>query len=182
MNERNMLSGLLVLTAMAVSLTLIPQQFHLSGQALGETMEGMWVGLFTLSPAPPGSGPIPTISIFHRDGTIVTANSIDGGFPPGIARNSANLGTWVRTGPRSLRAVTMNYAYDPVTGAPVAILKFEAAGQLIDSDHLQATIQQKNFACGPSGAFPFFTCPDPLTALPTSLGPALNVVVTRVRP
>lgn len=87
-------------------LTLITQRFHLSGQGFDERFEGLYVGSFSPSGAPSGSGVIPVLGIVRRDGTFITVTGADGEVLG--AKSSPFFASWVRTGPRSIKVVAMN--------------------------------------------------------------------------
>jgi hypothetical protein len=104
---------------------------------------------------------LPSVLVFHSDGTVVASGGIAfGGTPTNIYRYTPFQGVWERTGPHEFRATFYSLRFDGASGLLVGVARkrtqFWFAG---DFDHYAGTMRLDVLPCPTP-----LTCPDPLSA------------------
>jgi len=136
---------------------------------------GTWYG--ELDGTPFGLPPEAAISVLmtiHHDGSLLLLDSGDFGAPPISQVQSPMLGSWARSGRRSIKATALFFAGDPDTRDTLLVkrvrlqLRFEGT----DVDELVGVAEiVEQLAC-PAGPLPgFLGCPNPITAEDSSWVP-----------
>ena len=94
--------------------------------------------------------------------------------------------SWSRLGGRTYRIKMMFMDFDNSTNVITAISVFQAIAEIKagDFDHMTVTGSYVDYACTPASAFPFVSCPDPLspTATPTTQPTPVTITYTRMPP
>lgn len=129
-----------------------------------------------------GLGPgltVPGLATINADGTLTSETGSDQGGPAAVFRvkNSAAHGQWFETGRRTIGARALFLNFDPTSGAVVSITKVRIVARFdLAFDKITGEFFQAVFACPTP-----FTCPNPLTAMPTVPEPATGLPFTAVR-
>jgi len=111
----------------------------------------------------PGAG-LPSLLIFHDDGTGACSDSVAfGGIPGNVYRYTPLYGVWERKGSHKFRATFLSLRFDTTNNnLLVGILRSRATFAFTkDSDHMTGTMHLDFLPC--TGGNPL-ACPNPLLA------------------
>ncbi len=166
MKRKVLLAGALFLAFGAIG--LLGQVASARGPK-GAVMTGTWYWETIM----PTGGALPSVLVFHSDGTVVASGGIAfGGIPTNPYRYTPFQGVWERMGPHKFRATFYSLRFDGASGLLVGVARkrteFWFAG---DFDHFDGTMLLDVLPC----ATPV-SCPDPLSAPAAAWQPFSPVV------
>jgi len=128
---------------------------------------GTWYAALDAEPfgLPPGVA-LSALMTIHGDGTLQIFDAGDFGAPPISQVQSAQFGSWVRSGKRSIRATTLFFAGDPVTKDTTLVkrVRFRLWFERKDYDRLVGVAETVEQLQCPAAPLPgFLSCPNPIT-------------------
>jgi hypothetical protein len=184
MFTRKSLIGAFAVIVFGASLFVLgPRIPSVKAQESGSQIEGAWAGNAFL-PTVPGSGGIPLLMQFDRDGTVTHVDATDaGGVPPFSRTNSPAIGSWARAGGHSYNIKTVYIDYNKSTGVPIALTVTHLVAEVGpngDFNQLNGSGTFTDVACSPAAAFPGFACADPLTGPPAAPGIPVTFTLKRI--
>ncbi|OGD18637.1 MAG: hypothetical protein A2W03_08565 [Candidatus Aminicenantes bacterium RBG_16_63_16] len=123
----------------------------------GAVLTGTWYWETVM----PTGGALPSVLVFHSDGTVVASGGIAfGGTPTNIFRYTPFQGVWERIGPHEFRATFYSLRFDGASGLLVGVARKRTQFWFVgDFDHFAGTMRLDVLPCTSP-----VTCPDPLSA------------------
>jgi len=152
MKRKVFLAGVLFLSLGVIG--LLSQRASSQGPE-GAVMTGVWYWQTIM-----GSGlALPSVLVFHSDGTVVASGGIAfGGTPTNPYRYTPFQGVWERTGPHEFRATFLSLRFDGTTGLLVGVARKRTQFWFTeDFDHFAGTMHLEVLPCTTP-----LTCLDPL--------------------
>jgi len=149
---------------LALGVIGLPGQVASTQGPEGAVLTGTWYWETVMGP----NLALPSVLVFHSDGTVVASGGIAfGGVPTNPYRYTPFQGLWERMGPHEFRATLYSLRFDGASGLLVGVARkrteFSFAG---DFDRFVGTMRLDVLPCLTPA-----TCPDPLSAPDTAWQP-----------
>ncbi len=152
MKRKVLLAGVLFLAVGVIG--LLGQVASTQGPE-GAVLTGTWYWETVM-----GTGRVlPSVLVFHSDGTVVASGGISfGGVPTNPYRYTPFQGVWERMGPHEFRATFYSLRFDGASGLLVGVARKRTQFWFAeDFDHFVGTMLLDGLPCTSP-----LTCPDPL--------------------
>jgi hypothetical protein len=155
--------------------TLTAGDERTGGTRRGARFWGTWYAELDAEPfgLPPGAA-LASLMTIHRDGTLQIFDAGDFGAAPISLMQSAQFGSWKRSGRRSIMVTTLFFAGDPESRDTTLVkrVRFRLAFAGNDFDRLVGSAETVEQLECPVGVLPgFLSCPNPITASPSDWMP-----------
>lgn len=135
--------------------------FLLPGLAL---FSGTWYAALDAEPfGLPAGVSLAALMSIHPDGTLLITDAGDFGAAPISLIQSPQLGSWVLTGPASMRSTTLFFGANPTTLDTTVIKRATFRLHADGRDHLSGVAENVEQLDCPAGPLPgFLSCPNPV--------------------